>query len=296
MLLHFRDKPWDLYATLSYTVVISGTLLLLNTGNILAILLVLFVPGYVLVAALFPDSREIGWVDRVSLSIGLSIAVVPFLGLALNFTALGIRFASAIAAIALFVVFVTAAAWWRRMRLPPQDRLSATIHLMWPAWKDQTPIDKTLVIALATSIAITAGALATSFAIHRSSEGFTEFYLLGADGTASSYPSFLNVSRPGTVIIGIANHEATNVNYTVRVDLIGVQTVYNATSGFNETFEVNRTTWSTINVTLDDGRNWTQPYTFSIPYVGLWKVQFVLFKEGDFPSAYRELHLFIRVT
>jgi len=37
-----------------------------------------------------------------------------------------------------------------------------------------------------------------------------------------------------------------------------VQVVYSTTLGFNETVEVNRTTWSAVNVPLADGRNWTQ--------------------------------------
>ena len=60
--------------------------------------------------------------------------------------------------------------------------------------------------------------------------------------------------------------------------------------------EVNRTTWSTFNVSLADGRNGTQPYAFGINAAGLWKVQFLLLKDLDFSSAYRELHLYVRVT
>ena len=75
-----------------------------------------------------------------------------------------------------------------------------------------------------------------------------------------------------------------------------MQIIFNATSGLNETIEVNRTTWSTLGVTLAEGRNWTQPYTFRINYLGVWKVQFLLFKDGDFSSAYRKLHIFIHVT
>ena len=69
-----------------------------------------------------------------------------------------------------------------------------------------------------------------------------------------------------------------------------------ATSGFNESVEVNRTTWSTFNVTLADGSDGTQPYTFQINYTGFWKVRFLLYKDGDFSSAYRELHLYVRVA
>src|SRR5437899_4429239 len=98
-----------------------------------------------------------------------------------------------------------------------------------------------------------------------------------------------------SVIINAVNYESETVNCTIRVDLVSVRIVYNATSGFNQTVEVNRTTWSTFNVTLADGRNWTRPYTFQINYTGLRKVQFLLFKDGDFYSAYRELHLHGRV-
>ena len=156
-------------------------------------------------------------------------------------------------------------------------------------------LDKSLTVVLAVGFVVALGALISVALTPVPGERYTEFYLLGPTGNASGYPTALNVSQPGTVILGIANHEAAGVNYTVRFDLVGVRIVYNATSGFNETVEVNRTTWSTFNVTLADGRNWTQTYTFLINYTGLWKVQFLLFRDGDSSSAYRELHLFIRV-
>jgi uncharacterized membrane protein len=64
----------------------------------------------------------------------------------------------------------------------------------------------------------------------------------------------------------------------------------------DETIPVCRTTGSTFNVTLADGQNRTQPYTFRINHTGLWKVPFLLFKDGDVSSAYRELQLYVRVT
>jgi len=300
MRLHFQEKPWDVYVAVGYAVVMAAVLLALNVGNILAILLVLFVPGYVLVAALFPGiilagHPEIDWIERIALSFGLSIAVVPLLGLLLNFTPFGIRFAPIAATITIFTIGVGYAAYWRRMRLPADRRLSLTVDLAMPEWQEYSAVDKGLTIALAASTVIAGGTLAYVVLTPGPGETFTEFYILGSGGNASGYPTKLNVSQNGSVIIGVANHEGKTVNYTVRIDLVGVRIVYNATAGFNETVEVNRTKWTSINTTVANGANWTQEYTFSVAKAGLWKVQFLLFKDGDFSAAYRELHLFVTV-
>lgn len=54
-------------------------------------LMVLFLPGYALVEALYPRGDEVRPLERLALSIGLSLALVPLVGLVLNYT-LGIRF------------------------------------------------------------------------------------------------------------------------------------------------------------------------------------------------------------
>ena len=296
MRLHFQEQPWDLYAGVGYTGLSGAALLAFGDGNVLAILLVLFVPGYVLVAALFPKNLEIDWIERLGISFGLSIAVVPLLGLLLNFTPFGIEFVPIIAAITLFTIGVGFAAYWRRMHLPAEQRLSLTVDLGLPEWDKYSALDKGLTLALTASIAVAGGSFAYLVLTPHPREAFTEFYLLGPGGNASGYPTKLNVSQPGSVILGIANHEAASLSYTVRIDLVGVGIVFNATSGSNETVEVNRTTWSAFNVTLTNGQNWTLHFSFTINYIGLWKVQFLLFRDGDLSSAYRVLHLYIRVN
>ncbi len=52
--------------------------------------LVLFLPGYSLIEALYPK-RELDELTRFALSIGLSLALVPLVGLVLNYTPFGIR-------------------------------------------------------------------------------------------------------------------------------------------------------------------------------------------------------------
>ena len=51
---------------------------------------VLFLPGFSLIKALF-SSRELDNIERLALSIGLSLALVPMAGLLLNYTPWGIR-------------------------------------------------------------------------------------------------------------------------------------------------------------------------------------------------------------
>ncbi len=296
MRIHFQERPWDLFLSVGYTAFLAAILLAAGIGNLFAILLVLFVPGYVLVAALFPGNKEIDWIERIALSLGLSIAIVPLLGLALNYTPFGIRFAPIVSTTALFTVLVGAAAYWRRTRLPLQDRLSATLEVQRLAWREYRLMDKALTIGLTASIVVAGSVLAYVVVTPRPGERFTEFYILGPGGNASGYPTKLNVSEPGTVILGVVNHEAATVNYTVRVDLVGVDLVYNATGRYNETVERNRTALAWFNVTLGDGENWTESYTFAIAAVGLWKVQFLLFREGDITTVYQDpLHLFVTV-
>lgn len=58
---------------------------------VLGSVFVLFMPGYVTVEALFPKSRELDGIERFALSVGLSLALVPLVGLLLNYTPWGIR-------------------------------------------------------------------------------------------------------------------------------------------------------------------------------------------------------------
>ncbi len=273
----------------------TAILLYLEEGNYLSLLLVLLVPGYVLVAALLPRQADADWIERLALSIGLSAAVVPLLVLLLNFTPFGIRFLPVVATIVSFTLVVSLVAWWRRLRLPATERISVTLGSFRGRWTRLSFPDKGVAIAIAASLVVAGGAITYFLLSLHPGERYTEFYILGPDGSASNYPTRLRALQPGSVIMGITSHEAASENYAVRVDLVGVGIVYNATEGANETVEMNRTMWSWFNVTLPDGQSWVQPYTFAINATGTWKVQFLLFAGGD-PSIYRELHLFVLVT
>ena len=70
---------------------------------------VLFLPGYSLIKALFP-TKELDNIERLALSIGMSLALVGITGLLLNYTPWGIRTTPVtLSLLALTTVFATAA-------------------------------------------------------------------------------------------------------------------------------------------------------------------------------------------
>jgi hypothetical protein len=58
---------------------------------VLGSIFVLGLPGFTLIKALFPSKKEMDTIERAALSIGLSLAIVPIIGLLLNYTPWGIR-------------------------------------------------------------------------------------------------------------------------------------------------------------------------------------------------------------
>jgi len=242
--------------------------------------------------------RRFDWIERFTLSFGLSIALVSLLGILLDLTPFGIRFNSIVATLLIFTLGVGALAIRRRMRLPVEDRLSVDITLGRPEAPASSAVDKILAVVFATSIIFAAAVVVYVAVTPRPQELFTQFFLLDRNGTVDPalYPTRLNVSQPGTVVIVVVNNESAHVDYGVYVDLVGMKVVTNATNGLNQTVELSRSTIQMYNVSLDDRGTWEQPFTFAIGSPGLWEVDFLLIRAGNFPSPYRHVFFFANVT
>jgi len=83
----------------------------------LGTIFVLWLPGYTFIKALFPthvpiktSSEDLDIIERIALSIGMSLALVPIVGLLLNYTPWGIRLTPIVLSLlALTIVFATVA-------------------------------------------------------------------------------------------------------------------------------------------------------------------------------------------
>ncbi len=292
--MHFQERPWDLFLSGGYITAVATFTLATGQGVWWAVLLVFLVPGFLFIAAIFPHDSAMKWVERLALSLGLSIVILPLLGLFLSFT-WGITLMTVVLSVLVFAAGTGAFAYRRRMALPPAERLSLTLSIGVPGWRDLSPVDKGLVVGLVTSVLISATVLGVVVSLPRPGDRFTAFGILGPEGQISNYPTNLNTSEEGTVIIEVLNHEFETVGFQLKVDLVGVVTVWNETSSRNETLEVNRTTLTWFNMTLDHDTVWNLTYSFTIGAPGLWKLQLLLFKDGEIAAPYRSVHLFVTV-
>ena len=85
--------------------------------SILGAIFVLWLPGYTFIKALFPvhvptktSTENPDNIERVALSLGMSIALVPIIGLLLNYTPWGIRLTPIVLSLTAFtIIFATAA-------------------------------------------------------------------------------------------------------------------------------------------------------------------------------------------
>jgi uncharacterized membrane protein len=77
---------------------------------------VLYLPGSRLIEALYPRSEDLEGLERLAPSIGLSLAVVPFIGPFLNYTPWGIRLTPIVVSLAAFTEAMAISALVRKYR------------------------------------------------------------------------------------------------------------------------------------------------------------------------------------
>lgn len=216
--IEWRTRPPGIMICLVWTLVIIIWVVLDVPGrSVIGLPFVLFIPGYLLTLTLFPG-RSIEVVERLALSCGLSIVVVPLVGLALNYSPWGIRLSPLLASLCLVVSVFASMAWLRWKRLHPAERFVVLFDLRL-SW-DENRLDKVLLVALAVSVMVALVSLVYVVVTPQHEEPFTELYLLGLGGMADEYPSDLVVGENASLIVGVSNHEHRQMNYTLETWLV----------------------------------------------------------------------------
>jgi len=274
-------KQLDLVLTLLFTILCVLFILISPLYNtpvriVLSLPLVLFIPGYSLVATLFPRNDNLGGIERVALSFILSMAIIPLLGLALNYTSFGIRLAPVLIVLSAFTILISLVAWVRRLKLPAEERFRVPFERLLKFNLGQSRLDKVLSLVLIASIIGSCATLIYVAENPKTGERFTEFYLLDPNGMASDYPVDLKFGDEGKVIIGIVNHEYETVTYRLEIYFNGF--LIHEEQAF-----------------LIENEKWESNFTFQATNKGeTQKLEFLLYKDQQI-EAYRTLNLWINV-
>lgn len=295
---------------------------------VLGLPFVLFIPGYAFVAALFPEAGEgpvadrgvvteadgepvdqtgdrgIDGIERVALSFGLSIAVVPLIGLILNFTPWGIRLMPILASLSAFTLAAVVLAAARRQELPEEDRFTVP-YREWAGagqaelFEPDSRADAGLNVLLVLSILLATSSVGYAVLVPQQGESFSEFYLLTEDGTeleADDYPTEFTMGESRSLVVGVSNQEHEPTNYSVVVQLQQVRIEGNSTTVRRDD------QLRAFDLRLAHNETWHRSHTIEPTFAGNdLRLTYFLYR-GTPPSnptvenAYRELHLWVNVS
>lgn len=325
MKISYKNIPIDIVLCMIWSILLVPISLLNIDGSIRIILgipFVLFIPGYILIFALFPTwktDRGIGVIERIGLSFGLSIAIIPLICLILNYTSWGIQLESVLFSIFIFINSAGFIAFYRWTRISPDKRFTISFNLS--LLKSQNKPDYALNILIILSVVIACALPIYIIYTPKTGEKFTEFYLVGLDDNSEKYSKNLTNGVTTTRIIEIVNHEYQTVNYTIEIWLINYIQIYN--ESVNEIQYVRNNMWfmdkinnatvnhTNINIGMKEPLPWRYNYSFNITRIGSFRLTFLLYKtptneyvkdkdyinigEQRINSAYREIHQWVNV-
>ncbi len=185
----------------------------------LGLIYLLFAPGYALQAALLPRRDQLASLDRLALSMGLSLAILPFLGLLLDgqiFLWQSTLFLTG------FTLLAGAVALYRRSRLAGKEvQARETEVSLRGEWLSLKGPQKALLTLILLAVLSGLGLVLLTLFSPTPGKHFTEFSLLSNSNIAENYPLEVRAGQPFTLKAGVRNQEGRAVTYTIQAALEG---------------------------------------------------------------------------
>jgi uncharacterized membrane protein len=324
-----RQIPIDLSVITLYivaTVLMITVLSVQSTTlqSLVALPLVVFVPGYVLVACLFPRRHGLserfrhysgrnstgagGYIDmveRAALGFGISVAIVPVLVLTLSVAGFELTTRNLLGTLVAFVVLGTVFAVFRRLRVAPDERFALPVR-RWidglsGAFTDTgSTVGVVLNVALAISVVVAMGTLGGALASPADGQSSSELTLLtqneSGELVTDGYPTQFSSGESQDMTVQVENNEGEETAYTV---VVVVQRV-DASDGSVTVLEQEEVT--RLQTTVGQNDTWTERHSVAPEMLGNdLRLQYLLYK-GDPPAdpstenAYRSAYIWISVS
>lgn len=305
----------------AWCLTLAAFLVIPDLGPVLRTLLgattLYLVPGYVLLAALFPRTAEsspplrsgapnarLTVPERLALSFGTSIALVPLFGNLLSRLSYDYGPRSELGLLVGFVGVVGCLAAGRRMQVAADERFTPPLKPwllgVWDEYDARSPGGKVVFVVFACSILLSGTTAAYVIAVPNSGEQFTDFHLVTAgddgDRVSAGYPVALQQGERANLTVGVRSFEGESTDYVVVV------TMERLVDSGGTSKVVERRELSRFSRTVDGGDRWHETHTFEPSTAGQnLQLNYYLYR-GDAPetateaTAYRHVYVWVDVA
>jgi len=319
----------DIGAAMTLLLVSSLGMVSLPAGSALravAVLpLVLFLPGYAVVTALYPrgdaagtdrrsaDERSlvagpVGWPERGALAVGLSVAIVAVLMVGLSVVHIGPANSAdwpPVVAVEILVFLGLMVGLVRRAQVPRNERAEVPyrriVDEVSGAFSSSQPaFDRVLNLLLVVLVLSSVSGLAYAVASPPSAEDFTTMTVLteneSGEYVAGEYPSELTRGQEASLVVGVENHERTPAEYTV------VPVVQRVERSGDSLTVLERQQLAAFEVAPNAGETAYETHSFAPEITGEnLRVVYLLYQDAPpenptVESSYRHVHVWMNVS
>jgi uncharacterized membrane protein len=245
----------------------------------LAIFLLLFIPGYMVLAIALPNAGDLAFVERIGLSFGISLTILPLLTLLIDilpFWALETK--SLLIVSSINTIILSIVSWERRKRIDRDKRyiLMVQIEGLLGIRRNRFSNLAVKVALILTGLVCTVGLLASVIFRSPASE-FTEFYILNSESLAEDYSRQVNVGQSASITYAINNRESSSAEYIIRA------------------YANDRLIVTSDRIRLESGEQTQRQLAFALQDIGEnIQLRFDLYRDSEL-QPYRSLRIFISV-
>jgi uncharacterized membrane protein len=268
---------------LAYIPYVKGTIV----AYAFSFAMVTFVPGYAFTLAMFPGKAGMDRAGRALVSFALSLLAAFLSVLMLNMASKANDMGLLMAILAMPAIVFTLIANRGRKNIPPEVRFSIDVDSVVRRARAQLfpsngkSLNMGLVAVLIIVLTLSIGVMAYIVVAPPPDDGYTEFYLLGPDGTADNYPVKYSLGDSRPVIVGVVNNEGRDMAYDLVITLNdnGMKTI------FSEKF------------TVADKKTWENTVSLVPDRAGdRMDMEFLLYANDNMTAPCSRLHLWVNVT
>ena len=252
----------------------------------LGIAVTLFFLGYLFTLLLFPRDQDMNIFLRLFISVVLSLAAMPILGMSMKYLGYRIDTASSVSIYFIMIAVLTSAAIIVRSKIhdpfhPPQGIVTKTMILMTGGEKGHVLIYRVMAIVLALSMV---GAVLFIGFYQSPASSYTEFYILSEGGDTQNYPHNLTLGQTSNVTLGIVNHEGETMDYTISYWLVKGNVTEGRYVPLDQYF-LGQGSVSLDAISVQVTGDWQAQYetniSFSLNMTGEFRVWFLLTNQDD---------------